>query len=127
MSDGTATEVQQQQDASQPVEVNDVELPEAEDRGSKGPSGQINILLETTVPVSVILGEAEVKARELLEMGPGSVLALDKEVGQPLDLYLRGIKFATGHLVVVGGNLGVRIHEILPATNVQAGESAEKV
>ena len=51
--------------------------------------------------------------RELLEMGPGSVLKLDRQVGEPIDLFLRGVRFATGHLVVVGDHLGVRIKEIL--------------
>ena len=127
MADAAATELEEQKDA-QAVEVNGVELPEGQDQGSQGPSGQIDILLDTTVPISVTLGDAKLKAKNLLELGPGSVLRLDKAVGETMDLYLRGIKFARGHLVVVGESLGVRISEILPAENTPAEQpdQAEK-
>ncbi len=59
------------------------------------------------------LGEAEIQIRELLQMGPGSVLKLDRQTGEPVDLYMRGTRFATGYLVVVGEQLGVRVKEIL--------------
>jgi len=57
-------------------------------------------------------------------MGPGSVLELDKKVGEPIDLYLRGIRFASGSLVVVGDQLGVKIREILPSGAVGEGQQA---
>jgi len=63
--------------------------------------------------VTVCLGQARPTVRELLEMGPGSVLKLDRQVGEPIDLFLRGVCFATGHLVVVDDYLAVRIKEIL--------------
>jgi len=96
------------------VEVQEADLPEA----APGPpaaagGGQIDILLDTTLPVEVRLGQIETPARELLQLGPGSVLKLDKQVGEPVDLFLRGIRFATAQLVVVGDRLGVRIKEVL--------------
>jgi len=96
------------------VEVQQPELPEAADRGTRAGGGQIDILLDTSMTVSVCLGETDILVRDLLQMGPGSVVKLNRLIGQPLDLYLRGIKFATGQLVVVGEQLGVRIKEILP-------------
>jgi flagellar motor switch protein FliN/FliY len=103
--------------ADQPgaAQVSEVELTEAADRSVRTAGGQIGILLDTAVPVTVCLGEVEAEVRQLLQMGPGSVLRLNKQVGEPVDLYLRGIKFATGHLVVVGEHMGVRIKEVLPA------------
>ncbi len=63
--------------------------------------------------VTACLGEVDIPVRDLLQLGAGSVLKLDRLVGQPIDLYLRGIKFATASLVVVGEQLGVKIKEIL--------------
>ncbi len=97
------------------VEVQDAQLPEAAPEAAGGGGGQIDILLSTAVPVSATLGEVMVEVRQVLQLGQGSVIKLDRRLGEPIDLYLRGIKFATGHLVVVGDHLGVRIKEILPA------------
>ncbi len=101
------------------VEVHEAELREVAPQAVKAPAGQIDILLDTAVPVSATLGSAEVLVRDVLQWGPGSVLKLDRHTGEPVDLYLRGVKFATGHIVVVGDQLGVRIKEVLsggPAT-----------
>ena len=95
------------------VEVQQAELPEAVDKGTRVAGGQIDILLDTTMTVTVCLGEAQVIVRDLLQLGPGAVVKLDRRVGEPIDLYLSGVKFAIGHLVVVGEQLAVRIKEIL--------------
>jgi len=117
MAEATATEVQEQakQTESQPqaVEARPVELPEVADKTVKIPSGQIDILLDASMTVEARMGEADMRVCDVLQLGPGSVLKLDRKVGEPVDLYLRGIKFASGQLVVVGDQLGVRIKEIL--------------
>ena len=51
--------------------------------------------------------------RELIQLGPGSVVTLDRRAGQPVELLLRGIPFALGKLVVVGEQLGVKVEQIL--------------
>jgi len=119
-------QAQQEGDAGDPqqaAEVSDVELSETPQQTATGPAGQIDILLETSMSVSACLGEIEMSVRDLLQMAPGSVLQLNKQVGQPVDLLLRGIPFATGSLVVVGEQLGVRVREILsPAGPLAAAE-----
>ena len=97
------------------TQVQEADLPEVADARQGPGGGQIDILLDSPMSVSVCLGNARPAVRELLEMGPGSVLRLDRRVGEPIDLFLRGIRFATGHLVVVDDHLGVRINEILAA------------
>ncbi len=101
-----------QSDQSAP-QVQEADLPEAQDARQASGGGQIDILLDSPMSVTVRLGQARPAVRELLEMGPGSVLKLDRQVGEPIDLYMRGVRFATGHLVVVDDHLGVRIKEIL--------------
>jgi flagellar motor switch protein FliN/FliY len=103
------------------VEASEAAFPQVAPCDAKGPGGQIGILLDTSMPITVTLGQVEISIKDLLSLSAGAVLKLDKQVGEPADLYLRGIKFATGHLVVVGDQLGVKIHEILPAVADGAG------
>ena len=93
--------------------VSEAALPEAAAALVPGAPGQIEILLDAQMGVMVELGRAEILVRDLLALGAGSVIKLDRRKGEPVDLYLRGMKFATGNLVVVGDQLGVRIKEIL--------------
>ena len=88
------------------------ELPPAVPAASAG-DGPIDILLETAMPVSVRVGEIDVPVKQLLQWTPGAVIPLNKALGEPVDLYLRGVRFATGYLVVVNNQVGVRIKEIL--------------
>ena len=95
------------------VEVSEAQLSEAEPGRVRSPGGKLDILLDTTMKVAVRLGHAEMPARELIQLGPGSVVALDRRAGEPVELLLRGIPFALGKLVVVGEQLGVKIEQIL--------------
>ena len=118
MAEATASKTKEKEDQTEEgpkVEVNEPELSEAIDSGDMSGGGQIDILLDTMVAVSARLGEAELEVRDLLQVGPGSVVQLNKKVGEPVDLYIRNVKFATGSLVVVGEQLGIRIKEIIPS------------
>jgi len=115
MTEATTTdEHAPSQDAPEDVEVREAELPEVEPHAVQAGGGQLDILLDTTMQVTVRLGQAEMAARELVQLGPGSVVTLDRRAGQPVELLLRGIPFAMGKLVVVGEQLGVKIEQILP-------------
>lgn len=109
-----AAEATQEEQDSQAggVDVQEAQLPEAAESGSAGPSGKVDILLDTVIQVTVRLGQTEMTVQELLQLGPGSVVTVDTKAGEPVTLYLRGRRFASGHLVVVGEQLGVRIAEI---------------
>lgn len=107
------------------VQVRPAEFPQAEPGLTPAPGGQVDILLGTMMPVAASLGQVKMPVRQLLQLGQGSVVKLDRQVGAPIDLFLRGIKFATGHLVVVGENLGVRINEILPVGLAQDSAGGE--
>ena len=106
------------------VEVQDVDLPEAADQPAGGPGGQIGMLLDAAMPLSVRLGRVSLQVRELLQLGPGSVLKLDKQVGEPAEIFLRDALFASGHLVVVGDRLGIRIKDVLSPNEIQDEEPA---
>ncbi len=87
----------------------------AEVSGSAGaPAGAgIDVLLDVKVPVKVCLGDSRISVREVLQLGPGSVVELNKPVESPAELFLNQSKFATGSIVVVDGKFGIKIEQIL--------------
>ncbi len=72
----------------------------------------LDLVLEISMPVTVELGRATMTVHELLQMGAGSVVELDTSAGEPVDLYVRGVRFARGEVVVVDNNFGLRITEV---------------
>jgi flagellar motor switch protein FliN/FliY len=108
----------QQQDNKK--QAQSVEFSEAVEAEVASAGGSIDILLDMTVPVTVTIGQTEIPVQRLLRLGPGSVLKLDKSIDEPVDLYLRSTRFATGSVVVVDGRFAVKIKQILGL-----GDSAE--
>jgi len=92
-----------------------VEFPEAIGRQSPGSPNKLDILLDMSVPVTVSIGRTEIPVRQLLQLGPGSVLKLDKPIDEPADLFLKDAKFAVGDIVVVDDQFAVRIKQIIGA------------
>jgi len=107
----------QQKDTSQngdKKQAQSVEFSEAAGtEAAAGGAGSIDLLLAMDVPVEVVIGKTELPVKRLLQLGPGSVLKLDKSIDEPADLYLKDVKFATGNIVVVDGQFAVRIEKIL--------------
>lgn len=116
-----AEEKQDQQNQAdqegQKAQAKSVEFPEADQSNATGPGASIDILLDMDVPVTVAIGRAEVSIQRLLQLGPGSVLKLDKPIDAPADLYLKDTRFATGNIVVVEDRFAIKIKEILGTGN----------
>jgi len=72
----------------------------------------LDLILDVRVPITVQLGGAEMEIRDVLELSPGSIVALDKLAGEPVDVYVRGRRLAKGEVVVVDDNFGIRITTI---------------
>jgi flagellar motor switch protein FliN/FliY len=105
-----------QEDTSQQddkTQAQSVEFSEAVGTEATAGAGSIDVLLAMNVSVSVVIGQTELPVKRLLQLGPGSVLKLDKSIDEPADLYLRDTKFATGNVVVVDGRFAIRIKQIL--------------
>ena len=108
-------EPNQQEDASQAdsqKQAQSVEFAEASGGEAVGAGASLDILLDMNVPVTIAIGRTEISVRRLLQLGPGSVLKLGKPIDEPVDLYLRDTKFATGSVVVVDGRFAVKITQI---------------
>jgi flagellar motor switch protein FliN/FliY len=99
--------------------VQNVDLPEVAESTSASQGGSIDILLDMDVPVTAVIGETQIPVRTLLQLGPGSVLKLQKSIDEPADLYLRETKFATGTIVVVEDRFAVRIDQILTFSDLK--------
>lgn len=75
-------------------------------------SGSIDLVGDIPVEITVELGRTHKKISEILEFGQGTVVELDKLVGEALNIYANGRYIAKGEVVVIDDNFGVRVTEI---------------
>ncbi len=73
-------------------------------------------LHKVTVTITAELGRAQLPLREVLRLGPGSVLELDRDISQPVDLRINGVLVARGEVVVVQDRFAVRIRQLVQPT-----------
>jgi len=88
----------------------------------KAPSsqGNINLLLDVPLKVTVSLGNTKMLIKELLHLGPGSIIELSKIAGDPMDICIGEKLIARGEVVVVNDLFGVRIMDIVsPAERIE--------
>jgi flagellar motor switch protein FliN len=78
-----------------------------------GFDANIGLIMDVPLQVTVELGRTRKLIREILELGPGSVVELDKLAGEPVDILANGKLIAKGEVVVIDENFGVRITEII--------------
>lgn len=72
----------------------------------------IDLIGDIPIEITVELGRAHKKIADILELGQGSVIELDKLVGEPLNIYANGRYIAKGEVVVIDDSFGVRVTEI---------------
>ncbi len=80
---------------------------------SAGFGSNMNMLMGVQLEVSVVIGRAKQKIKDVLELGQGSVIELDKQTGSPAEIVVNGQLIAYGDVVVVGDNFGIRITDIV--------------
>jgi flagellar motor switch protein FliN/FliY len=73
----------------------------------------IEALLDVSIPVVIEIGRTHMTVQEVLHMSVGSVVQLDRMVGEPVDVYVSDRKLAQGEVVVIGEHFGVRITRLL--------------
>lgn len=80
-----------------------------------GPGAQqdLDLLADVAMDVTVELGQVRMRVSDLLRLGEGTVVELDRPVTAPVDVLVNGSLVARGDVVVVGDELGVRVTEIL--------------
>ncbi len=81
-----------------------------------------NVTLEAVydipVQLSVVLGKTSMQVNQLLKLGRGAVIELDRKVGEPIDIYVNNRLIARGEVVVVEDRIGVTMTEIIKADKV---------
>jgi flagellar motor switch protein FliN/FliY len=75
--------------------------------------GNLDMLLDIPLGITVELGRTEMEIRKILELGPGSIIELDKLAGEPVDILANQKLIAKGEVVVIEENFGVRITDII--------------
>ena len=77
----------------------------------------ISMLLDLTLPISIELGRTSMTVQDILRLGRGSVIQLERLAGEPIDVFVGDRRFAEGEVVLLGETFGVRITRILPRAN----------
>ncbi|MDW2884906.1 flagellar motor switch phosphatase FliY [Exiguobacterium artemiae] len=97
----------------EPVGVSPVQFGQFSEVQQEGPPGNIGMLYDVPLNVTVELGRTRRSVRDILELTQGSIIELDKLAGEPVDVFVNNTLIATGEVVVIEENFGVRITEIV--------------
>lgn len=90
----------------------------------QGGHSNIDLLLDVPLPITVELGRTSMTIRDVLDLGPGSVVELDRVAGEPVDILVNGKLVAKGEVVVIDENFGVRVVDIVaPADRLSSPKS----
>ncbi len=100
----------EQKAESKEQEINFEELNENK---SSGPARDLEFLLDIPLLVSVELGRTKMLINDLLQLGQGSVVELEKLAGEPMEIYVNSRLIARGEVVVVNEKFGVRLTDIV--------------
>jgi len=82
---------------------------------TKGPSLDLDFILDIPITVTVELGRSKMLIGELLQLGQGSVVELTKLAGEPMDIFANSKLIAKGEVVVVNEKFGVRLTDVVSA------------
>ncbi len=107
------TEAKEAQEEPQSVQFSDVDQ-KANARSAS--AGNISLLLDVPLKMNVTLGKTKMLIKDLLQLGQGSIVELDKIAGDPMDIFLGEKLIARGEIVVVNEMFGVRITDIVSTT-----------
>ena len=102
-----------------PEEIKELLKEDASSHGAGGSSlkgkkkRNLDFLYDIPLNISVEVGRSKIKLKDLLKMGEGYVLELDKLAGEPLDLYVNSKLIAKGEAVMVGDKFGIRLTDVV--------------
>src|SRR5688500_6026441 len=88
--------------------------PDTDDASNRS-AADLEAVFDVPVKVSAVLGRSRMEVGELLRLGPGTVLELDRKVGEAIDIYVNNRLVARGEVVLVEDKLGVTMTEIIKA------------
>jgi flagellar motor switch protein FliN/FliY len=83
----------------------------------------LSLLMDVPLTVSMRFGSRRLLLSEVLDLSPGAVIELDRQVQEPVDLLLDGRLVAHGEVVVIDGNYGLRVTDVFPSSQPLFGRS----
>lgn len=116
-----STAEQSQENNAHPNDQDDENILEA---ASIDNNANLDVILNIPVEVSLELGRTKMDLRDLLQLGQGSVVELERMIDEPLDVLVNGTLVAHGEVVVVDNKFGIRLTDIVsPEKRVQSFSS----
>ncbi|MBZ0156344.1 MAG: flagellar motor switch protein FliN [Alphaproteobacteria bacterium] len=99
-------------------EVNGVDMQEfgGDTQAAQPVQRDINFILDVPLEMTVVIGSTRILVQELLQLGQGSVIALDKLAGEPMEVYVNQKLIGRGEVVVVNEKFGIRLTDIISPT-----------
>lgn len=106
---------EQSHEGGAPAAVDEVALEPLTDVGGALAAGDLAPVLDVPVELSVEIGRTTMTIGETLAIGPGSIVSLNRAIGEPVDLLVNGKRIARGEVVAVDEEFGLRVTEVDPA------------
>ena len=94
-------------------EVSNAQFQHLAEPASKSERKNIDMLMDVNLPVAIELGRTKMRISDILALGPGSVVELNKLAGEPVDVLVNSKAVARGEVVVIDENFGVRVTQLL--------------
>ena len=117
--DDVKDELEKSRQAAPRAEVSDPDFNELQKTGGGRGSFDLDFILDIPLTLTVELGRCRMLINELLQLGQGSVVELQKIAGEPMDVYVNQHLIARGEVVVINEKFGVRLTDIIsPAERI---------
>jgi len=117
--DDVTDELEKSRQAAPRAEVSDPDFNELQKTGGGKSSFDLDFILDIPLTLTVELGRCRMLINELLQLGQGSVVELQKIAGEPMDVYVNQRLIARGEVVVINEKFGVRLTDIIsPAERI---------
>lgn len=88
---------------------------------------RMKMVLDVPLKVTVELGRTKLLVNDLLQLGQGSVIELDKMAGEPMEIYVNDKLVAMGEVVVVNEKFGVRLTDVMSGINIEENPPSDAI
>src|SRR3978361_1325068 len=110
----TPRELEEDEMNANATEPRAAEFDNLQDEGPKATRDvNLDVILDVPVTLSMEVGRTRIPIRNLLQLNQGSVVALDRAAGEPLDVFVNGTLVAHGEVVVVNEKFGIRLTDVI--------------
>ena len=100
--------------------LEEIAVPDTGAGGNVRPN--IDVILDVPVTLSLEVGRAQMSVGKLLRLSQGSVVELDRNAGEPLDVLVNGALVAHGEIVIINDKFGIRLTDVLPPAKRAASQ-----